>query len=109
MTHRRRLERRRGDEGELTSYTREHLCRRLERRVDLTTQLREVEWERARPRILAREQLSRVEPVALLRRNPAGRRVWVREQASPLELGELVPHSRRRDVQLAALNEVSRT
>ena len=80
VPHRRRLERRRGHQRELTGDTREHLGRRLERRVDLAAQLGEVERERAGARILTREQLVRVEAVALLGRNAAGRCVRMREQ-----------------------------
>ena len=108
VPHRRGLERRGGNKGELTSYTREHLRRRLEGRVDLTAQLGEVEWERSRTLILAREQLIGVEPIALFGRNPSGRRVRVCEQASRLQFRELVSHGRRRDLQPAALDEVSR-
>ena len=108
MPHRRRLERRRGHERELTGYPREHLGRRLEGRVDLTAQLGEVERERPRARILPGEQLVGVEAVALLGRNAARRRVRMGEQASRFELRELVAHGRRRHAQLAALHEVPR-
>ena len=109
VTHRRRFERRRRHEGELTSYTREHLRRRLEHRIDLTAQLGEVERKRAGPRVLPREQLGRIEAIALLGRHPSGRRMRMGEQALPLELGELVAHGRRRDIQLGALHEVPRS
>ena len=58
--------------------------------------------------LLAREQLVRVQPVRLLGRDAAGRRVRMREQAARLELGELVADRRRRDAQTGALDEVPR-
>ena len=106
MTHGRRLERRRRDEGELTGEPREHLRRRLEDGIDLAPKLGQVEREQARPRVLAGQQLRRIELVALLGRNPAGRSVRMRQQPLALELRQLVAHGRRRDAQPTALDEV---
>src|SRR4029077_524389 len=93
----------------LTGYTGEHFRGRLEGRVDLAAQFGEVERERARAGILPGQQLVRVESIAPLGRAPAGRCMRMREQASSLQLRELVAHCRRRDVQIGALDQVPRT
>ena len=108
MSHRRRLERRRRDQREQTRHLRQHLRRRLERRFHLPSESREVERESARTRILAREQLVGIEPVSLLGRHPACRRVGMAEEAARLQLRELVAHRRGRDDQAGPLDEVLR-
>ena len=108
VTDGRRLERRRRHERQHVRDTREHLAGRLEGRIDLTPQLRKVERERARTRILVRKQLVGVEAVALIGRNATRRRVRMHEQAEPLQLGERRADRRRRDAQPGALDEVLR-
>ena len=106
MTHGRRLERRRRDERQLTRDLREHLRGRLENGVDLAPEVGEIEREQARPRVLARQQLRRIELVALFRRDPARGGVRVRQQPTALELSQLVPHGRGGYAQPAELDEV---
>src|SRR5262249_14832881 len=83
----------------------EHLRRRLQCRLDFVTRGREVERERRGLRLEPSEQLVRVVAVAALRRNASRGRVWMREQAEVLELGELGANRRRRDPEVRALDE----
>ena len=108
MAHGGRLERRCRHQREHVSHSRENFARRLERRVDLAPEVREPEREGARPRVLAREELVGVEPVALLRGDPARRRVRVRQETLGLELGQVVAYGRGRNEQPGALDERAR-
>src|SRR5215216_4656353 len=108
VPHRRGLERWRRDEGEEPSHVGKRLGRRLQRRLDLVPGAGKVDLEPQRPRLEAVEQALREQPVSLLRGHAAGGGMRMREQAEPLELGELAPDGRRRDAQSRALNEVLR-
>ena len=101
----RHLERRRGDEGEEPRHLREHLGRRLKRRLDLGARRREVERERRRLRLEVAEQLVGEVAVAGLGRDAPGRGVRMREEAERLELRQLGADGRRRDAQVGALDE----
>ena len=105
MADRRRLERRRRDEREQPRHLREDLGRRLERLVDLGARRRQLEREPARPRLLPREQPVDVHAVARLGRHAPRGGVRVREQPEPLELRQLGPHRRAREVEPGALDE----
>jgi hypothetical protein len=108
VLHRRRLEVGRRHEREHVGRARQHLARRLECRIDLAPELRQVERERVRARFLPRQQLVRMQPVGALGRDAAGRRVRMREQPSRLELGELVSDRGRRHAQSGTLDEIAR-
>ena len=105
MADRRNLVGGRRDDGEQPRHLREHLRRRAQGLLDLGPGEREVEREDCGPRLRRREQVVDVEPVAGLGRHAPGRRVRVRQQAEPLELGELRAHGRRRDAQSGPLDE----
>ena len=87
---------------------REDVARRLERGVDLAPELREVERERPRPRLLARQQCLGMQAIRELGRDAAGRRMRVGQQPARLEFRELVPDRRRGDLQACALDQVVR-
>jgi len=102
---RRRLEGRRRDEREQTRHLREHVGRRLERRLDLGARRVQVERELGRLGIEPVEQLVRVVAIAALGRNAPRRGVGMREQAERLELGELGADRRRRRGEPGGLDE----
>jgi hypothetical protein len=104
-----RAERRRRHEREQPRQLREHLRRPLQRGVDLVARSGKVEREPCRLRLEPLEQAVRVIAVTARGRDPPCGRVRVREQAEPLELGELAPDRRRGDVECDALDERSRT
>ena len=66
------------------------------------------ERPRGRPRLEPLEQVARVEAVAAVGRDAPCRGVRMGEQAEALELGQLVPHRRGRDVELGPLDETLR-
>ena len=105
MPHVRGLERRRRDEREQPRHLRQHLGRRLQRRLDLGARRREIEREGGRLRLELAEQLVGVVAVTALGRHASRRRVRMREQAEVLELRELGADRRRRDAQVGALDE----
>ena len=105
MPHVRRFERRCRDERKQPRDLRQHLGRRLQRRLDLVARRREVEREGSRLRLEAPEQLVRVVAVAALRRHAARRRVRMGEQPEVFELRELAPNRRRGDAQVGARDE----
>ena len=105
MTHRCGFERRRGDEGEQARDLRQRLRRHLQRLVDLGTLRRELECEPGRSSLLSREQRIDIDPVAGLGRHAARRGMRMREQAEPLELGELGTHGRGGHTDAAPLDE----
>ncbi len=99
------LEPRGRDEREQLRHLAQHLGRRLQRRLHLALHRGQVEREAGRPRLLPFEQLLGVEAIAGSGRDPAGRRVRMREQPERLELRELAPHGRRGDGEARALDE----
>ena len=105
VTDGRRLDGRRGHERQQSRELGKHVRRRLERRLELAARLGELERERRRTRLEPLEQAVGEEPVPVLRGHAAGRGVRMREQALPLELGQLAAHRRRRDVQPRPLDE----
>ena len=105
VAHGGRFDRRRRHERQQSRELREHVRRRLERGLELVPLLGELERKRRRPRLEALEQAVGEEPVAVVGRHAAGRCVRMREEALPLELGELAAHGRRRDVQARPLDE----
>ncbi len=108
VTHRGRAERRGRHEREQPRQLGEHLGGRLQRRLDLGPSGCEVEREAAGLRVEPLEQSVRVVAVAALGRDPAGGGVRVRQQPERLELGELAPYRRRRDVELRPFDERAR-
>ena len=94
-----------GHERQQSRELREHVRRRLERRLQLAARLCELERKRRRTRLEALEQAVGEEPIAVLRGHAAGRSVRMREQALPLELGELAAHPRRCDGKPRPLDE----
>ena len=108
MTHGRCLDGRCGHERQQSRELGEHVRRRLERGLELAARLGELERERRRTGLEALEQAVGEEPVAVLCGHAAGGGVRMREQALPLELGQLAAHRRRRDVQPRPLDECLR-
>ncbi len=109
VPHDRRLEWRRRDEREQVRDLRERIRGRLEGSVDLVPDGFEVEQQLARASIERLEQAVDVEPVAEIGRHAPGGGMRVRQEAELLELGQLVPHGRRRHLHPAAAREGLRT
>jgi hypothetical protein len=105
VTDRRGLEAGRGDERQQPRHPAQHLGRGLERGLDLASHRGQVEREAGGARLLALEHLVRVEAVAGLGRDPAGRGVRMGEETERFQLRELAPHRRRGDGETGELDE----
>ena len=95
VAHGRRLDGRRRHERQQSRELGEHVGRRLQCRLQLAALLGQLQRKRRRPRLEPLEQAVGEEPVAVVGGHAPGGRVRVREQASPLELGQLAADRRR--------------
>ena len=102
VPHRRRLERRRRDEREQVSRVGERLRRASQRLLQLVPHRGQVERERRRPSLDHPDELLRVEAIAALGGDAPCGRVGMHQEPDRLELGELAPNGRRRQVETHA-------